>query len=150
MQTIMDMDLSEPTSASPAKMDGLEQIQFHVKTLVKNLYTQRISGTNLTNIFTSDGLAMLDGAKYLKRYKHLECSCLLELCFIMVGMESGGQTFTEMLYLTNNPQGMTHIAACLQKLRQSLNEAPRADCTAALQAATKAHGITFIRGVDRG
>lgn len=39
MQTIMDMDLSEPTSASPAKMDGLEQIQFHVKTLVKNLYT---------------------------------------------------------------------------------------------------------------
>jgi len=60
---------------------------------------------------------MLDGAKYLKRYKHLE------LCFIMVGMESGGQTFTEMLYLTRemlyltNPQGMTHIAACLQKLR---------------------------------
>jgi len=45
MQTIMDMDLSEPTSASPAKMDGLEQIQFHVKTLVKNLYTPSESMT---------------------------------------------------------------------------------------------------------
>ena len=100
METIMGMDLAQPTSVSPTVMDGLEQIQFHVKTLVKNLYTQRITGTNLTNIFTGDGLAMLDGAKYLKRYKHLERSCLLELCFIMVGMESGGQTFTEMLYFT--------------------------------------------------
>ena len=129
------------------------QVQHHVKTLVKNLFTQRVqkaqkSGSNITNIFTGVGLELREGNKYRRRYHHLERACLLELCMILVGLESGDQTFTEMRYLTNDPQGMTYIAACLQDLRRVLsasNDASNINYSKVLfDASSISHGITFV------
>jgi len=127
------------------------QVQHHVKTLVKNLYTQRVqkaqkSGSNVTNVFTGEGLEIRGGNKYTRRYRHLERACLLELCMILVGLESGDQTFTEMRYLTNDPQGMTYIASCLQDLRRVLTASNDASNISKVlfDASSTSHGITFV------
>ena len=53
------------------------RVQCHIKTLVKNLFTQRVekahkAGTNITNVFTGKGLEIRTGGRYAKRYRHLE------------------------------------------------------------------------------
>lgn len=144
MEGIMYMACEDANSTAAA-------IQRHVKTLIKNLFTQRVNkaraaGSNITNVFTGDGLAMLSGKKYTERYRHLERACLLELCSIMVGLEHCAQKFTQMLYLTPDPQGMTHIAVCLQQVRHAIAKLPVSADAARLKAtAAETHGITFVR-----
>ena len=100
----------------------------------------------MTNVFTGDGLSMLSGTRYVKRYQHLERACLLELCSIMVGHQHGAQNFTEMAYLNDDPEGMTHIIACLQNIRRAIPTLPAGLVTAGLQAAAaEIHGVTFVQ-----
>ena len=133
-------------------------VQHHVKTLVKHLFTQRVekavkSGNHITNVFTGEGLAIRPGGKYAKRYRHLERACLLELSIILTGLEYGDRVFTEMQYLTNDPQGMTFIAGCLEAVRKAAG-ATTIPCTKMpgnniyqpfIKAASVSHGITFIK-----
>ena len=126
------------------------QVHHHIKTLVKNLFTQRVAGSNITNVFTGEGLEIKKGGKYQKRYRHLERACLLELSIILVGLEYGNQVFTEMRYLTNTPQGMTFIAACLQDLRKALTThgdllRDTTKSRVLKRAASVSHGITFVK-----
>merc|ERR1712072_1365435 len=141
----MDFDVTEDKDPS-----GLAQIQYHVKALVRNLFTQRVNkarkaGSNISNVFIGDGFEMRSGTKYAKRYRHLERACLLELCMILVGLEYEGQVYTEMNYLTNDPQGMTYIAACLQGLRNTICESHNKQVDLLKEAASVTHGITFVK-----
>ena len=145
------MSCSRPAECSQLVTD----VQHAVKTLVKNLFTQRVekavkSGNPITNVFTGDGLAIRPGGKYAKRYRHLERACLLELSIILAGLEQGGRLFTEMQYLTNDPQGMTFIAGCLEALREAAASAtsPSHKINSYLpfiEAVAVSHGITFIK-----
>ena len=126
-----------------------------MKTLVKNLFTQRVqkateAGHNITNVFTGEGLEIRMGGKYAKRYRHLELACLLELTSILVGFEYGDQVFTEMHYLTNDPKGMTYIAACITAIRDVVAATKDNDRSSKtnrpfIEAASVCHGITFIK-----
>lgn len=129
------------------------EIQYHIKTLVKSLFTQRVekaraTGNNITNVFTGNGLETRTAGKYIKRYNHLERACLLELCIILVGLEYDNQLFTEMRYLTNDPQGMTFIAQCLEGLRKVFRQqsaAAAAVIDQVLYESTISHGIAFVK-----
>ena len=70
---------------------GIQAIQTAVKTLIKNLYTQRARKGSVTNIFPGKGLDILEGKKWQDRYDHLEESCLLELSSILGGIEHQGK-----------------------------------------------------------
>ena len=132
-------------------------VQHHVKTLVKHLFTQRVekavkSGNHITNVFTGEGLEIRPGGKFAKRYRHLERACLLELSSILTGLEYGDRVFTEMQYLTNDPQGMTFIAGCLEAVRKAAGAT--FPCTKMpsdniyqpfIEASSVSHGITFIK-----
>ena len=72
---------------------AIQAIQIAVRTLVKNLYTQRASKGKFTNIFTNDGLDILEGEKWKARYNELQEACLLELAAILGGLEHQGNTF---------------------------------------------------------
>ena len=72
---------------------AIQAIQTAVRTLVKNLYTQRASKGKFTNIFTGDGLDILEGQKWWDRYNELQEACLLELASILGGLEHQGNTF---------------------------------------------------------
>ena len=154
MQDIMNMDLDASTNKTEAELSDVAQFQHHVKSLVKNLFDQRVTkaqkaGSNISHVFIGDGFEMRPGAKYMKRYRHLERACLLELCMILGGAEYKGQTFTEMRYLTNDPQGMTYIAACLQDLRATICESQTNKQLGLLkEAASVTHGITFVKIVE--
>jgi hypothetical protein len=104
----------------------------------------RKAGSNITNIFVGDGLELHPGKKYQKRYKHLETACLLEISRILTGFFHDGQTFTEMYYLTDDPQGMTYIAACIQEIRKALLFAGHEECPLTEYASVQ-HGITFVK-----
>ena len=150
MQIIMAMDGGDDdVGAIPPLGPAPALIQHDVKTLVKALFTQRVNkarsaGHSMTNVFTGDGLSMLSGTRYVDQ--HLERACLLELCNIMVGQQHGAQNFTEMAYLTDDPEGMTHIIACLQNIRRAIPTLPAGLVTAGLQAAAaEVHGVTFVR-----
>jgi len=163
MTEIMNTDFAGPV-APGSTAAGLCEIQRHVKVLVKNLFDQRVrkaraAGSNITNVFTGNGLEMAPGARYVERYRHLERACLLELCLIAVGMDhstpSSSATYTEMQYLTNDPQGMTYISGCLQSICRVIKTvpllpvtfkstgAPLGACLKAAAAETK--GITFVK-----
>ena len=71
---------------------GIQDIQTAVRMLVKNLYTQRALKGKFTNIFTNDGLKILEGKRYQARYEALEEACLLELASILGGLEHQGNT----------------------------------------------------------
>ena len=144
LETIMKKSEEESSEQEQA-------IQYHIKTLVKDLFTQRVNkaratGNNITNVFTGEGLEIRTAGKYVKRYNHLEMACLLELCIILVGLEYNNQIFTGMRYLTNDPQGMTYIAKCLEGLRQVLREESTTDnnMPEVLRESTISHGITFV------
>lgn len=146
-------NLENIMNSRPQDCKLMADIQHHVKTLVKNLFTQRVekalkSGNNITNVFTGEGLELRTGGKYTKRYRHLERACLLELSSLLVGLEHGDQVFTEMQYLTNDPQGMTFIAACLETVRQvaagATNQTVSNINQPLIEAASINHGITFI------
>merc|ERR1719343_1179861 len=136
-----DDDNDDPAEAS---------IRFHVRSLVKNLFTQRVTkarsqGQNITNVFAGDGLELVPGARYQKRYKSLERASLMELSSILIGQMHGNQKFTEMSYLTPDPEGMTLISACLQEVRKAIAKLPAGSDAAFLQpAAEEVHGITFV------
>ena len=83
----------ETLSHNPDMSCGIQAIQTAVRTLVKNLYTQRASKGNFTNIFIDDGLEILEGKKWQFRYNALEEACLLELASILGGLEHQGTTF---------------------------------------------------------
>jgi hypothetical protein len=128
-----------------AAIDGAEQVQVHVKTLIKNLFTQRCAKVGVTSPFTGNGLEMRGGAKSERRYGHLERACLLELTCIMTGIESRGELFTEMQYLNQDPQGMTHIATCIEGIRRALAGMPAHPLYAGLQAAAaQRHGLHLV------
>jgi len=128
-----------------------EAIQVDVKTLVKNLFTQRVekaraAGSALTNVFIGEGLELKPNKRYHKRYNHLERSCLLELSVIISGLTSNiGERFTEMRYLTTDPRGMSFIAECVEHIRRSAVEdlIPTASTIGLKTAAAETHGITF-------
>ena len=63
---------------------------------------------------------------------------------IDVGMEYRNQTFTDMRYLTNDPQGMTYIAICLENLRQMFNASNNCKNMVSHKAFSKSHGIEFV------
>jgi len=133
---------------SDSSEEAVKEIQVHVKTLVKNLFTQRVEkakkqGLSLTNVFSGKGLELLPKERYHKRYRFLERSCILEISSILAGFEHNGQLFTEMRYLTNNPTGMSFIAECVQKIRDTLKSV--AAYPTLKEAAAKTHGITFAR-----
>ena len=145
-------------NSRPEEGELVADVQQAVKTLVKNLFTQRVekavkSGNNITNVFTGEGLEIRAGGKYAKRYRHLERACLLELSIILTGLEYGDRVFTEMQYLTNDPQGMTFIAGCLEAVRKAAG-ATTIPCTKRpgnnsyqpfIEASSVSHGITFIK-----
>ena len=79
-------------SHNPDMSCGIQAIQTAVRTLVKNLYTQRASKGNFTNIFTGNGLEILEGKKWQVRYNALEEACVLELASILGGLEHQGNT----------------------------------------------------------
>merc|ERR1719277_344974 len=133
-----------------AAIDGVEQVRVHVKTLIKNLFTQRCAKSGVTSPFTGNGLEMRGGAKAERRYGHLERACLLELTCIMTGIESQGELFAEMQYLNQDPQGMTHIAACIEGIRRALAGMPAHPLYAKLQAAAaQRHGLQLVTHVAR-
>ena len=141
-------------NSRPEEGELVADVQHAVKTLVKNLFTQRVekalkSGNNITNVFTGEGLEIRTGGKYTKRYRHLERACLLELSIILAGLEQGGRLFTEMQYLTNDPQGMTFIAGCLEAVRQvavgTSDQSLSNIHQPLVHAASVRHGITFIK-----
>jgi len=138
-------------NSRPEECELVADVQHHVKMLVKNLFTQRVEkmGNNITNVFTGEGLEIRTGGKYAKRYRHLQRACLLELSSILVGLEHGDQLFTEMQYLTNDPQGMTFIAACLEAVREvatgATNQTVSCINQPLIQASSVTHGITFIK-----
>ena len=82
----------ETLSHNPDMSCGVQAIQTAIRTLVKNLYTQRASKGNFTNIFTGDGLEILEGKKWQVRYNALEEACSLELASILGGLEHQGNT----------------------------------------------------------
>jgi len=150
LENFMAHDVDDSLGAGANFTDGIMRIQHHVKTLVKNLFTQRVekaraAGCAMTNVFTGKGLSMVPGARYRKWYQHLERACLLELSAIMVGLQHGAQMFTEMRYLTNDPRGMTYIAGCMQNLRQTIAGLSSGPSTVLLKSATEMHGITFMK-----
>jgi len=140
--------LEEIVVGSHSDEEFMKEIQVHVKTLVKNLFTQRVEkcraqGVPVTNVFSGKGLEILLKKRYIKKYRCLERSCILEISSILAGFELSGQLFTEMRYLTNDPRGMSFIAECVQKIRHTLKSV---DAYPALkEAAAKTHGITFAR-----
>lgn len=83
----------------------MDQFQRHVKTLIENLFMLRVekaraAGSNITNIF--EGSDIIQDDESMKKHRHLELACMLELCSLLCGIEYGGQTFTEMYYLAND------------------------------------------------
>ena len=83
----------ETLSHNPDLCYGIQAIQTAVRTLVKNLYTQRASNGKFTNIFIDDGLEILEGKKWQDRYNALEEACLLEVAAIFGGLEHQGKTY---------------------------------------------------------
>ena len=74
LQQIMQFSSNEATLSNNDDLDlvsGIQEIQTAVRTLVKNLYTQRASRRNSTNIFPGNGLDILEGEKWQLRYDHL-------------------------------------------------------------------------------
>jgi hypothetical protein len=66
----------------------------------------------------------------------------------MTGIESQGELFTEMQYLNQDPQGMTHIAACIEGIRCALAGMPAHPLYAKLQtAAAQRHGLQLVTHV---
>lgn len=140
----------EEIMGSDSEEEAVKEIQVHVKTLVKNLFTQRVEkmkaqGIPVTNPFSGKGLELLQKKRYLKKYRCLERSCILEISSIVAGFElkQTGELFTEMCYLTNDPRGMSFIAECVQKIRSTMKSA--AAYPALKEAAAKTHGISFAR-----
>jgi len=121
---------------------GIQAIQTAVRTLVKNLYTQRASKGNFTETFPD----ILEGEKWQVRYGHLQDACLLELASIMVGLEHQGRVYTEMWYMTPDATGMTFIARSLETIKATLINMPDDRLTTRLRVvAAQTHSLELLK-----